>query len=1057
MKTKANTMFRSGALCLCLAILAGCATDGNHHEVNTFDPIPSIDLGDHGVEPVKPKSAVELLRAAEGEFQLGNQAQEDGDQEAALRHYTAMLEHLVEADLDPTIFYNLRGEFSRILDSTSRQAHLFETGTGIEWADKNFSGVLVAKDIEIPTVLHERVLKEIEEIQEVYPRNFQNGLNRYAKYAPHIRSELAKAGLPTDLVWLAMVESQYAPWVTSRAGAGGMWQFMKATGERYGLRVDSYVDERYDWEKATQAACGYLKDLGERFDGEWSLALTAYNMGEYGMERAIASNGGERDLFKLIETGAASKRMQEETKKFYPKFLASMIVASNPQRFGFTMEPEAPDAVLRVPVEGSYSLATLEQACGLENGTLKRLNPGLIKGVTPPSGEYPVVVPADVSGIFIASLNRSVDSEIRTAYTPEPESSSSTYVVRRGETLSEIAKRHNVSLKELMDANKLRSARLVHVGKRLIIPGGQQGVVTVEAASTTSESGERMYRVKQGDTLFEIARRENVSYKDLQKFNNLTNTSRIKVGDVLRLSPGSGGSAPAQTGEISEDVDLAKVVPAAQSAVPAAPEPQKKTHVVKRGEYPSRIAAQYGVKLEDLLKWNKLSSRSTIRVGQKLTIYASDSGEAPVETVQMAALVEPASSANVVEAYLAPKEETKVESITHTVQRGEYPSRIAGKYGVKLNDLLAWNNLTSRSTIRPGQKLIIKKTGSGTTAASTPSRPEFHTVAKGDFTSTIAEKYGIPLSELLKMNGMTSRSVIRIGQKLRLQPEGQAQAAPVQVAKVEPATEPAPVAPVPVAEPAASDTTYTVQSGDFPATIAKKQGVALNDLLAWNNLTKDSMIRVGQKLIIKGGTTSGSTEIAKLAPAPIAETAPLTREHVVRKGEFPARIAKDYGVSVDDLLAWNNLDKSSTLRIGQKLAIKGGSTTVPAAPGATVKTTSSQPAPAKTHKVGSGESAWSIAQRYDVAVDDLLSWNNLTKSSTLRIGQTLVVQGAKGSGGSSSSSSAPAISTHEVKRGDNPTSIAQKYNMGVKDLFTLNGWSKTPVLQLGQKVKVQSK
>ena len=1048
MKTKAYTLLRSGAICSCLAILAGCATDGSHHEVNTFDPIPSIDLGEHGVDPVKPKSAVELLRAAEGEFQLGNQAQEDGDQEAALRHYTAMLEHLVEADLDPTIFYNLRGEFSRILDSTSRQAHLFEKGTGIEWADKNFSGVLVAKDIEIPTVLHERVLKEIEEIQESYPRNFQNGLNRYAKYAPHIRSEFAKAGLPTDLVWLAMVESQYAPWVTSRAGAGGMWQFMKGTGERYGLRIDSYVDERYDWEKATQAACGYLKDLGERFDGEWALALTAYNMGEYGMERAIASNGGERDLFKLIETGAASKRMQEETKKFYPKFLASMIVASNPQRFGFTMEPEAPDAVLRVPVEGSYSLATLEQACGLENGTLKRLNPGLIKGVTPPSGEYPVVVPADVSGTFIASLNRSADSEIRTAYTPEPESSSSTYVVRRGETLSEIAKRHNVSLKELMDANKIRSARLVHVGKRLIIPGGQPSVGTVEAASTTtSDSGERMYRVKQGDTLFEIARRESLSYKDLQKYNNLTNTSRIRVGDVLRLSPGSGSPSPAQ---IEEQV-LAKVEPAPQSAVSAAPEPQKKTHVVKRGEYPSRIAAQYGVKTEDLLKWNKLSSRSTIRVGQKLTIYAPASGSTPVETVQVAALAEPASSADVVEAYVAPKVETKVESITHTVQRGEYPSRIAGKYGVKLNDLLAWNSLTSKSTIRPGQKLIIRKSGSGTTAASTPSRPEFHTVAKGDFASTIAEKYGIPLSELLKMNDMTSRSVIRVGQKLRLQAEGEAQSAPVQVAKVETTTEPA---PVPVMGPAASDTTYTVQSGDFPATIAQKQGVALNDLLAWNNLTKDSMIRVGQKLIIKGGATSGSTEIAKVAPAPIAEAAPLTREHVVRKGEFPAKIAKDYGVSVDDLLAWNNLDKSSTLRIGQKLAIKGGSTTVPAAPGTTVKTTSSQPAPAKTHKVGSGESAWSIAQRYDVSVDDLLSWNNLTKSSTLRVGQMLVVQGAKGSGGSSS---APAISTHEVKRGDNPTSIAHKYNMGVKDLFTLNGWSKTPVLQLGQKVKVQPK
>src|SRR5690606_14181724 len=147
-----------------------------------------------------------------------------------------------------------------------------------------------------------RIETEINEIQESYRKNFQYGLNRSAMYRPYIEMELAKAGLPQDLVWLAMVESQFHPNVVSRAGAAGMWQFMPATARRYGLRVDKYVDERRDWQKATAAAIRYLTDLGNMFQGDWSLAISAYNMGEYGLERAIAMNGGDRDLWRLLET-----------------------------------------------------------------------------------------------------------------------------------------------------------------------------------------------------------------------------------------------------------------------------------------------------------------------------------------------------------------------------------------------------------------------------------------------------------------------------------------------------------------------------------------------------------------------------------------------------------------------------------------------------------------------------------------------------------------------------------------------------------------------------------
>lgn len=126
---------------------------------------------------------------------------------------------------------------------------------------------------------------------------------------------------------------------------------MKATGRRYNMRIDDYVDERYDWQLATRTAIAYLQDLYAQFDGCWSLAVSAYNMGEGGLERVIAANGGERDLWKLLEMPTA---MQEETRKFYPKLLASIIVAKNPEKYGFTSSTQAPEDASRVPVRGCW-------------------------------------------------------------------------------------------------------------------------------------------------------------------------------------------------------------------------------------------------------------------------------------------------------------------------------------------------------------------------------------------------------------------------------------------------------------------------------------------------------------------------------------------------------------------------------------------------------------------------------------------------------------------------------------------------------------------------------
>ncbi len=727
-------LWRLGMAAGTLAVLvAGCTTTSR--DVHQFKPVPVARVGAVELEPAAPPSAMDLLRAAEEAFRAANAAQEKGDHEAALRQYTLMLEMLIEADLDPAIFYNLRNEFDSILTSTSQQAPLYERMRPAFEGEVAY-GPGIMGDLPIKFPLNERVLTEIGEIQNVQPytENFQAGLNRSAKYGPYIRSELAKAGLPKDLMWLAMVESQFTPKIISRAGAGGMWQFMRSTGRRYNLRIDYYVDERFHWQKCTQAAITYLKDLYELF-GSWPLAISAYNMGEGGIERAIAANGGERDLWTLLDTPPAAYHIRRETKKFYPKLLATIIIANNPERYGFTLEPQAPDPCVSVPVKGPYSLAALDKACGLPSGTLGRLNPHLIRGVSP-SGTYEITVPTDMRTKMLAALKKVP----RVTYASgEP----GVHVVRPGETISHISQRYRVSAKELMRINKIRSARRLQVGKRLTIPG-HASAVGGSAGSVRTHGGSHIYQVKSGDTLYDIAKAEKVTVDDLQKWNNLGGRSRIHIGQRLYVSPPSASSASG-TGT-------------------------KQNHVVRAGEYPAKIARRYGVQLEDFLRWNKLTKTSKIMIGDKLVVYT----DGPPEAANIR------SSGPKTKAALPPG----AAKIIHKVAQGDNASVIAAKYGVRTTDVLAWNALTARSILHIGDECVVyvapegvrKRAQSAEAPPSppeaTPSKPEedaeriVHIVATGQNPTTIARRYGVRLSQLFDWNGWKKAPILHIGDEV---------------------------------------------------------------------------------------------------------------------------------------------------------------------------------------------------------------------------------------------------------------------------------------------------
>lgn len=742
-----------GAVVLC-GIAAGCTTTRKEGQ---FPPLPRVSIGTRPLTPIKREPA-ELLREAGEAFKKANELQEKGDQQGAYRQYMVMLKLLIEADLDPRFYYNQRTDFARILERGMQEARRKEIET--LHLPEEFAEAPVASDLPIPFPLPPLVLSEIEKIQQEYPRSFRMGLSRSSKYLPYIREQFAKAGLPEDLVWLAMVESQFTPKIVSRAGAGGMWQFMPDTAKRYNLRMDRYVDERFHWQKATHAAIAYLRDLYEKFGENWPLAITGYNMGENGVDRAVAMNRGDKDLWSLVDTPPAMHLFKAESREFYPKLIATILVARNPERYGLDAEPQSPDECILVPVKGMYSLSALDKAAGLPSGTLARLNPDLIRGVTPEE-ERMLFVPAGANERLLAALRSLPQTKHAAGTVTQPPRSGAVHIVKRGETLSDIALRHDVSLDDLRRVNKITSDGRIVVGRRLTIPG------------KGAPAPQRTYRVQRGDTLYDIAKKMGVETTDLQAWNRLGPRSKMQVGDILYVSPPSSKTAPAPMGK-------------------------RQVHVVKAGESPGKIAEQYGVKVEDLLRWNNLSKDCVIHEGDRLEIYTSDvPARAPKEQ-------------NVAKA--SPSPETM-------------PTAQA-------------------KTTAPARKASAgSPTGNAAASEKKPSNPaevRIHVVAPGDTASTIAAKHGVKLNDFLEWNGLTRDSVLQVGRKCLVSAPAGTEKAPSQ-----------PRAKASVQESEEGEKiVHVVTAGENPTTIARRYGVKLTDLFRWNQWDKDPVLLTGSKVIV---------------------------------------------------------------------------------------------------------------------------------------------------------------------------------------------------------------
>lgn len=331
---------------------------------------------------------------------------------------------------------------------------------------------------DIPIVVNQNVESFIRYFQTSGRKYFEKWLGRSADYMGMLRSILRENGLPEDLSYIALIESGLNPTVRSHANAVGMWQFIKGTATRYGLRVDWWIDERMDPEKATYAAAKYFKNLYGMFDS-WYLAAAGYNAGEGRVARAIKKHGTE-DFWELA---SQRKPLHRETREYVPKYLAALTIAKDPESYGF--EAVSFDKGLRydkVGVSQATDLRVIAEASGTTVEEIRRLNPELLRWFTPPNYPgYQVKIPAGTSEAFKRNMSKLPPAK-RIAFLQ--------HKVKRGETLSRIAKRYGTGVKPIQYLNNMSGTR-VKPGTVIMIPvragdavAGKKGRVVAEVVTS---------------------------------------------------------------------------------------------------------------------------------------------------------------------------------------------------------------------------------------------------------------------------------------------------------------------------------------------------------------------------------------------------------------------------------------------------------------------------------------------------------------------------------------------------------------------------------------------
>ena len=410
----------------------------------------------------------------------------------------------------------------------------------------------------------------------------QTAVNRISKsgqrYLYHTLSRAQELNLPVELALLPFVESEFNPYAKSVDGATGIWQFLPATGKEWGLKSNWWYDGKKDVMASTEAALSFLTYLNEKFEGDWLLAMAAYNAGPTRVMRAIRKNEKAEKPTRFWDLD-----LPKETTAYVPKLLVLCELIKDPDSFDVHLPSIANRAYFqRVKIPGQLDLMQAADLAGLKPETIYELNPGFNQWATDPSGPHYLLLPIGVSDRFITQLD-SLEQDDLVRW--------DRYKIRRGDNLSQIAFRYKIEVAVLKEINGM-SSDLIIAGREIMVPRGS-------AWASKQGPRERTYKITKGDTLWNISKKFKVSIEDIVLWNDLKIERPLQINQAIKIF--------SRYERVRQDVPSREL--------------RTMLYPVKSGDTVSRIASKFDITSSQIQEWNEIKDPSKIFPGQVLKLF----------------------------------------------------------------------------------------------------------------------------------------------------------------------------------------------------------------------------------------------------------------------------------------------------------------------------------------------------------------------------------------------------------------------------------------------------
>ena len=755
-------------LCACVGaalLLGGCQTAHRNRPAAPVAPEPELSAAP-AILPLRsppadwiPIDIIDpgevLLSEVEILYQKGLDSYRQGELKAARENFDRALTHLLQSPVDIASDERLSTAFDRLVEDVhALELAALENGDGLapqkyesapieELAEQTFSDE-PTRDSQIderirnlqsdlPVVSHQAVKRLVTYFQGDGRPFIEKVLKRAGRYRPMISRILREEGMPQDLIYLSAAESGLNPFALSRAGAKGLWQFMPYEGRKYGLRIDSWLDERENPEKSTRAAASYLRYLHEQ-TGDWLLAMAAYN-GGIGRVRRGLRRTRRKDFWELYRR----RMLPRETRNYVPIILATILIAKEPWAYGFHVVPDDPLSFDEVPVGAPIDLRLVAQIVDRPVKELIDTNPGLLRWATPLNDP-----------LFVLKLPPGDGDKFRKGVQRIPEKQRlwwRLHKVQGKDTVPAVARKYKISAARLARANSLTPDAPLELGTKLVLPLSPGQEVALRHGRTRLVR----YRIRRGDSLGRIARRFRVSVRQIQRWNGMRG-SRIIAGRSLRLYVPYSGSARTRT---------------RSAPVRTQGTGQLVRYRIRPGDSLSTIAERYKVSLSQLRRWNGMRG-SRIIAGRTLRVYLPSRGRTATSASRSGSA--PGNQAN-----------GSGRLVRYRVRRGDSLTGIAERFKVTVAQLRRWNGIRG-SRIIAGRSLRVYIPSSGSSnagqsyvepkaRAGTPSngavRLVRYRVQRGDSLWEIAERFNVTPKQIQNWNGIRG-SRINAGRTLRL-------------------------------------------------------------------------------------------------------------------------------------------------------------------------------------------------------------------------------------------------------------------------------------------------